>query len=89
MAGSGVLLAKRAFVKVLLALATVCEVALKVTRDSSDAELTRAFRLVSLRAHPNKGGTTEHAQQLNAVKAAWAEARTKLNWRGWPPEGQE
>ena len=56
MAASAVLLAKRALVSVLLALAATYELVLTVTRDSADADIVKAFRRVAVKVHPDKGG---------------------------------
>ncbi len=54
MVASKVLVAKRALVKILLALAAAYSVVLKVNRDTSDADVIKAYRRVSLKAHPDK-----------------------------------
>ena len=64
--------AKRALVVLLrsLALAFGCKVA--VTRDSSEAEVRRAFRSVARKVHPDKpGGSEEESKKLNAAHDAW------------------
>ena len=43
--------AKRAFVTILLALATTYGLLLQITRDSDDAAVLKAFRQVARRAH--------------------------------------
>ena len=55
--------AKRAFVRVLLALAVVYNVELLITRDSSDTDVVKAYKKVSLKAHPDKGGKVEDQQE--------------------------
>ena len=72
-----VLLAKRALVKVLISLATVYDLGLNVSRESSDTDVSKAYRQVVLRAHPDKGGSVEHAQELQKVKEAWDKARAE------------
>ena len=52
-------LAKRAFVKVLLALAAAYRVTVRVTRDSADSAILTAYKKVALKAHPDKGGRTD------------------------------
>ena len=56
--------ARRAFVKVMIALATVYGVLLGVTRDSPDAVVVRAHKKLLRKVHPDEGGTKEHTQQL-------------------------
>lgn len=75
MPSSLVLLAKRSLVRVLISLATVYHIGLNITRDSSDIDVTRAYRRVVLKAHPDKGGTVAHAQQLQEAKEAWDKAK--------------
>ena len=52
-------LAKRAFVTLLRALALAYGLSLQVSRDSDDAALRQAFRNVSRKTHPDKGGCVE------------------------------
>ena len=55
--------AKRAFVKVLLALAVHYSLRLgALSRDSTDEAVLRAYKRVLLRVHPDKGGTKEKTQ---------------------------
>ena len=58
-------LAKRALVRLVWTLGTLDSVVVDVTRDSTDDEVKKAFKKVFLRAHPDKGGSVEHSQQLN------------------------
>ena len=64
-------LAKRALVKVLLALAAVYGLVVSVSRDSADDAVKAAYRRVVKRAHPDKGGALADAQRLQAAKEAW------------------
>ena len=64
--------AKRAFVTVLLSVASTCSVKVKVNRDSKDKDLLGAYRQVVKKAHPDKGGDTAKFQRLQAAKEAWA-----------------
>jgi hypothetical protein len=56
------LLAKRAFVAVLLEIARLYGLRPAVNRDSADKDLDKAFKQVILRAHPDKGGTKDGFQ---------------------------
>ena len=69
------LVATRAFVKVLLALARTYELALQVNRESSPEQLVKAYKKVVLRAHPDKGGRKEDVQKLQEAKETWEKAR--------------
>ena len=68
---SAVDLAKRAFVKVLLRLATVHGVATSVTRDSTAAAIKAAFGKVVVKAHPDNGGSAKDHQALDKARQEW------------------
>ena len=68
-------LVTRAFVSVLLLLARNHELVLSVTRDSSPAELLKAYKRLLLKVHPDKGGRKADAQKLNTAKENWDKAR--------------
>ena len=57
---SAVDLAKRELVKLLKSLASKYKLHLELSRDSSDNDVKKAFRKVSLKAHPDKGGGSRH-----------------------------
>ena len=67
--------AKRVFVALLVSLAATYRVAVRVTRDSPDVDVKRAYRLVAAKAHPDKGGSNSHIQRLNAARDNWLQAR--------------
>ena len=48
--------AKRVLVVLLRTLAATYNCAVGVTRDSSDAVIRKAYRTMSLKTHPDKGG---------------------------------
>ena len=52
MGSSTHLLAKRAFISVILALARAYQLIVDVNRDSDDGPILKAFRRVALKAHP-------------------------------------
>lgn len=66
--------AKRAFVRVILFLAQKYQLDVNINRDSQDGDVMQAYRRVVRRVHPDKGGRTKDAQQLQAVKEAWVSA---------------
>ena len=68
--------ATRAFVKVLLTLAKVYELALTVTRDSPEKDLLKAYKRVALKAHPDKGGTDKDFKTPQAATEHWEALRT-------------
>ena len=63
MAGSTVLLARRALVKLLVRLAVAYHVLLSINRDDSETKVTAAFRKIVLKVHPDKGGRLVDAQE--------------------------
>ena len=63
--------AKRAFVKVLLALAAKYQVATAVTRESAAHALLSAYKRLLLKVHPDKGGSAEDFKKLQDVKEKW------------------
>ena len=71
---------KRALVTLLSTLARVYNLVLPLDRDASDQEVTSAFRRVSRRAHPDKGGRANDQQQLNAAAGAKPEDATQQNF---------
>ena len=77
MVASGPQQAKRALVKVLLALAAIYTVHLQVSRDSGDTQVLKAYKRVALKVHPDKGGLQEHYQSLIIAKDSWDKARQK------------
>ena len=58
---------KRAFVTMLLSVASTYSVAVKVNRNSDDEELLGAYRQVVKKAHPDKGGSKEDFQTLQST----------------------
>ena len=77
MAASLVLLAKRALVSLLLALAQQHGVRVSVTRDSADTAVEAAFRAVVKKVHPDKGGRVADAQRLQNAREKWRSAKAK------------
>ena len=64
---------KRELVKLLRGLAQRYQLRLDVSRDSSDKEVSKAFKKVSLRVHPDKGGEQTDFQRLSAANDTWQE----------------
>ena len=81
--------AKRSLVKLLKAAASTHGLQTKVTRDSTDREFTKAFRTVSLRAHPDKGGNTAAYQALTEAYDAWQKLVKDKAGVGRPRERSE
>ena len=59
MAASVVLRAKRLLVSLLLRLAVAYNIVINISRDSPDAAILAAFRKVTLKVHPDKGGSVK------------------------------
>ena len=74
--------AKRGLVKLLRSLAEKHGVQLVLNRDSSNKQVQQAFRKVSLKVHPDKGGEQAVFQELSAMNDAWQDLlRTLLRTR--------
>jgi hypothetical protein len=88
MPASAVLLAKRAFVKLLVRLAHAYTVVISINRDASDLKVLAAFRKVVIKVHPDKGGAEEDAKALHSAKEVWDKARSPAgrNQGGRPRE---
>ena len=69
MAAGGPQQAKRAFVKVLLSIAALSAARLQLTRDSLDDVCAKAFKKLSLKVRPDKGGSLARAQLLIIARA--------------------
>ncbi len=69
--------AKRAqtLVTVLHALAAAYDISISVSRESSDEAVLKAFRLMSLRVRPDKGGSTSDMQRLASAKDSFEHVR--------------
>ena len=68
---SATTLAKRALVRLLLSLATAYRVRVNVNRESEDKAVVTAYKRVTLKVHPDKGGRTEDFQKLQDAKDKW------------------
>jgi len=85
---SAIQVAKRALLVVMRAVAPSFATPMTCNRDSPDADILAAFRILSRRAHPDGGGSNEQQQQLNDARAAWDTARKKKTTSGsvpWKP----
>jgi hypothetical protein len=90
MACSAVQVARRALVKLLLALAAACSVTVSVTQQSSDVQVGVAYWRIVKVVHPDKGGKAEDAQKLQGAKEQWDHAkRAAVAGRPRASKGQE
>ena len=69
----------------LLSSATAYNIAVKSCHESSDADVKRVYRLVATTVHPDKGGCTHDAQQLNAARDDWLAALKQSTAGSTPP----
>ena len=81
---SAIQAAKRALVKVLVALGTAYNVPARVNRDSADSAVTAAYKKLVLKVHLDKRGTTDEFQKLQDAKQKWDAARQTSAPRGPP-----
>ena len=79
--------AKRALVAIILLLARIYGCRIDVTRDAAEAEVARAYRTLSRRVHPDRGGSTGDQQKLNSAHGEWQEAKKNAAPRGRPSGG--
>ena len=74
---------KRALVTLLRSLALAYGMTLSITRDSPDQDIHSAYRKVSRKTHPDRGGTVADQTALNNEHDAWQEA-CRAGGRGGP-----
>ena len=79
--------AKRELVKVLKAFKY--KITLKLTRDSADSDVERAFKKVSLKVHPDKGGVVADFQTLSVANDAWQNISKNKSRPGRPAGRQQ
>lgn len=70
MASSAILVAKRAFVSVLLALGCAYRLAFTINRDSDDADILRAYRRALLKVHPDREGSQSRYAKIAGRQGA-------------------
>ena len=71
---NAIALAKRALVKLLKGMAVLYDLTVTITRNSPDPEVRTAYRKVSVKTRPDRGGDDDHQRQLNAAYSAWETA---------------
>ena len=71
---------RRALVTLLKSLAGIYCVVVILTRQSTDVEVSAAFKKVARKAHPDKGGGPEHQKDLNAARGTWQDALRQPNF---------
>ena len=81
---SAVDICKRTLVKLIHTLASAYGCCVTLTRESSDADVKKAFRKVSKKTHPDHGGSTADQQRLNAAYEEWCQALRDRGSRGRP-----
>ena len=68
-------LAKRSFLRVILAFDAQYVAPVNVNQDSQHKDVMAAFTRVARKAHPDKGGRVQDSQELHAAKNTWDDAR--------------
>ena len=82
-------MAKRNLARILRELGRAYGVAVALDRSASAEEMSRAFRQVSRKVHPDKpGGRLQDFQRLSAAHDAWADLEKSRAPAGRPPRGQ-
>ena len=71
---SSIEIAKRVLVTLLKSLAGIHNVALGLTRESTNTQIKAAYNQVPLKAHPDQGGEAKHHAALHAARDTWEEA---------------
>ena len=66
--------AKRTLVKLIRFLAGVYSVTVDVTRDSREEVVRTAYRALSRKVHPDKGGSQDDQKKLNESYQSWCDA---------------
>ena len=74
--------AKRAFVTRLKSIAVIYGLVAGLTRESTDVQVRAAYKKVSRKAHPDKGGAEEHIKAMSAARDTWEEALRAGTGRG-------
>ena len=74
--------AKRALVTLLRLLATAYGFVADVTRESSDLEIKSAYRKLSRKVHPDKGGLVADQTRLNCAYEGWQNEVKRAPGRG-------
>ena len=69
-------------VTLLKSLAAIYCVVVILTRQSTDVEVSAAFKKVARKAHPDKGGAPEHQKALNAARDTWQDELRAGKGRG-------
>ncbi len=74
--------AKRALVSLLKVLALAYKCLLQLTRESSDKDVASAYRTVSRKTHPDKGGKAADQKRLNGAHDNWRREVQKAPGKG-------
>ena len=75
--------AKRALVTLVKQMAVLYRVTINIDRDSDDGAVRSAYRKVSMKSHPDKGGREEHQKKLGEAYDTWQqEIKDRAGKRG-------
>ena len=75
-------LAKRALITLIRVLAVAYGVTANVTRESPDPAVVTAYRRLSLKVHPDRGGSKTDQQKLTVAHDKWQQAKREAPGRG-------
>ena len=76
--------AKPAFIVVIRSLSVLYNCCFDISRDSADTAITKAYRALSRKVHPDKGGRAGDQTRLNSAHAVWVDALKNRGARGRP-----
>ena len=77
--------AKRALVNLIKQIAPIYGVTTSIDRTSPDAAVKAAYRKLSKKSHPDRGGNVEHQKSLNVAYEMWEKADKEKAKPGAPP----
>ena len=80
--------AKRALIAVLRSLSLLYNCGFDISRESVDTAITKAYRSLSRKVHPDKGGRPGDQTRLNAAHDVWTDALKNRGTRGRPQGAQ-
>ena len=81
-------LAKRALVALIKFLAGIYSLTVDVKRESPDEEVRKAYRTLSRKVHPDKGGQKGEQEKLNAAYEEWCATLKGAAPAGRPKKGE-
>ena len=74
--------AKRALIAVIRSLSLLYNCCFDISRESVDTAITKAYRSLSRKVHPDKGGRPGDQTRLNAAHDVWTDVLKNRETRG-------